>query len=90
MPITRAMDEQQKSLLEGINVLKNGQEETRQEMQKYQQEIVEEKIALKVEERVGAVEEKVEEDIAIVEEKIERIKEQVEKKELKSKLRRKS
>ncbi|GFW97340.1 hypothetical protein TNCV_3091781 [Trichonephila clavipes] len=34
MPITRAMDEQLKALLEGINALKNGQEETRQEMQK--------------------------------------------------------
>ncbi|GFX59837.1 hypothetical protein TNCV_4130801 [Trichonephila clavipes] len=34
MPITRAMDEQLKTLLEGINALKNGQEETRQEMQK--------------------------------------------------------
>ncbi|GFX87612.1 hypothetical protein TNCV_2465051 [Trichonephila clavipes] len=34
MPITRAMDEQLKVLLEGINALKNGQEETRQEMQK--------------------------------------------------------
>ncbi|GFX49246.1 hypothetical protein TNCV_294111 [Trichonephila clavipes] len=33
MPITRAMDEQLKALLEGINALKNGQEEARQEMQ---------------------------------------------------------
>ncbi|GFV56652.1 hypothetical protein TNCV_4283151 [Trichonephila clavipes] len=30
MPITRAMDEQLKVLLEDINALKNGQEETRQ------------------------------------------------------------
>ncbi|GFU37138.1 uncharacterized protein TNCV_1555151 [Trichonephila clavipes] len=34
MPITRAMDEQLKALLEGINALKNGQEESRQEIQK--------------------------------------------------------
>ncbi|GFX18206.1 uncharacterized protein TNCV_4305081 [Trichonephila clavipes] len=34
MPITRSIDEQLKALLEGINALKNGQEETRQEMQK--------------------------------------------------------
>ncbi|GFX60110.1 hypothetical protein TNCV_4532711 [Trichonephila clavipes] len=38
MPITRAMDEQLKALLEGINTLKSGQEETRQEMQKSQEE----------------------------------------------------
>ncbi|PRD34451.1 UNVERIFIED_CONTAM: hypothetical protein NCL1_14558 [Trichonephila clavipes] len=39
MPITRVMDEQLKTLLEGINSLKNSQEETRQEMQKDQVEM---------------------------------------------------
>ncbi|GFU56952.1 hypothetical protein TNCV_1194681 [Trichonephila clavipes] len=38
MTISRAMDEQTKALLEGINALKNDQEETRQEMQKVLEE----------------------------------------------------
>ncbi|GFX84857.1 hypothetical protein TNCV_4996891 [Trichonephila clavipes] len=36
MPITRAMDEQLKALLEGINALKSGQEETKQRMENMQ------------------------------------------------------
>ncbi|GFU22606.1 hypothetical protein TNCV_1304821 [Trichonephila clavipes] len=66
MPITRAMDEQLKALLEGINALKSGQEETKNElkerMEKGQEHLrntlekkidsVEEKIALKVEEKI--------------------------------------
>ncbi|GFU49807.1 uncharacterized protein TNCV_2930721 [Trichonephila clavipes] len=65
------MDEQLKSPLEGINALKNGQEETKNELkQKMQKEkkinSVEEKIALKVEEKIAVVEEKV----AVVEERI--------------------
>ncbi|GFW78231.1 uncharacterized protein TNCV_137001 [Trichonephila clavipes] len=59
MPITRAMDEQLKALLEGINALKSGQED----MQRSQEEmkkivVVEEKIEKKVEqveERIGEI-----------------------------------
>ncbi|GFX71457.1 hypothetical protein TNCV_2694451 [Trichonephila clavipes] len=36
MPITRAMDEKLKALLEGINAFKNGQKETKERMENMQ------------------------------------------------------
>ncbi|GFU73304.1 hypothetical protein TNCV_4731211 [Trichonephila clavipes] len=84
------MDEKLKVLLEGMNALKNGQEETRQEMQKglddmqkNQEESLEKKIDT-VEQKINSVEEKialkVEEKIDVVIEKIEVVDEKIEKK----------
>ncbi|GFT68535.1 uncharacterized protein TNCV_248501 [Trichonephila clavipes] len=64
----KGQQEMQKCLDDTKNELKERMEKGQQETKK----------ALKVEERVGAVEKKVEEEIAIVKEKIKRIKEQVE------------
>ncbi|GFV75364.1 hypothetical protein TNCV_1482101 [Trichonephila clavipes] len=71
------MDEQLKALLEGINALKNGQEETRQEMHKGQHGMEKglENCALKVEEKIVVAEEKIEKKVG---EEIEKIREKVE------------
>ncbi|GFV28703.1 hypothetical protein TNCV_3986531 [Trichonephila clavipes] len=75
------MDAQLKVLLEGINALKTGQEETKQEMQKYldvmqksPEECGRENSILKVEGKIAVVEE----NIKKVGNEIKRIKEQVE------------
>ncbi|GFX07204.1 retrovirus-related Pol polyprotein from transposon 412 [Trichonephila clavipes] len=81
MPITRAIDEQLKALLEGINALKNGQEETKEgiekglkDMQKSQEETkerienIQEEIKNELKERV----EKGQQEMQKVEEKIEK------------------
>ncbi|GFT46286.1 uncharacterized protein TNCV_3126611 [Trichonephila clavipes] len=68
------MDEQLKALLEAINALKSGQEETKERMENMQEEIknelkermekvVEEKIEKKVGEEIGRIKEQVEERI---------------------------
>ncbi|GFW80170.1 uncharacterized protein TNCV_460781 [Trichonephila clavipes] len=73
------MDEQLKALLEGINALKSGQEETKERTenkQRSQEETkndVEEKKALKVEEKIAVVEVKIEKKVEQVEERIEKV-----------------
>ncbi|GFX00767.1 hypothetical protein TNCV_4577341 [Trichonephila clavipes] len=66
------MNEQQKALLESINALKSGKEETKQEMKKCQEALrdtlekkidsVEERIAVKMEEKIAGLEEEIREE----------------------------
>ncbi|GFW53871.1 uncharacterized protein TNCV_2446631 [Trichonephila clavipes] len=77
------MDEQLKALLEGINALKNGQGETRQEMQKGLDDTkneLKDRMEKGQEETKQEMQKLVEEKVQEVGEEIERIKEQVEEK----------
>ncbi|GFU58548.1 uncharacterized protein TNCV_4894801 [Trichonephila clavipes] len=78
MPITRAIDEPLKALLEGINALKSGQEKTKERMENMQEEIkneLKERMEKGHQEMQKLVEEKIEKKVW---EEIGKIKEQVE------------